>query len=82
MVSDSFCAAVESIPVYLTLTPINGYTFGKKAFYDWADGLLCDEFFKAEDEQAMDSVRWIKHLLSLVVLCTNSERARNFIRCN
>ena len=42
--------SIINIPVWALLVPNNNIYFGKNAFEQWAESLLCDGYFKNEDE--------------------------------
>ena len=69
---DIYREIVYSIPVYLTLKPINGFYLGKAAFYEWADNIRNKTIMKYPD-------KWNLHFAPAVILYTNTGRAREFI---
>ena len=70
--SDVYQDIIYSIPAYLTLRPMNGYTFAKDAFYEWANNIKSGDILKAPD-------KWNMHFAPAVILYTNTGRARSFI---
>jgi hypothetical protein len=72
--------AVNMIPVFLTLPPTDGYTFGKQAFYEWADTLLDDSYFTGKTEQELAQIRWDLHCTAYCTPCTSLGRVNDYIR--
>ncbi|MDF2543929.1 MAG: hypothetical protein K0S47_3647 [Herbinix sp.] len=62
---------INTLPVYLTLPGKNGYSFGKRAFYEWADNIRSKEILAVND-------KWNMHFAPAVILYTNAGRAREF----
>ena len=57
-INDLLKQALYSIPVLISMPEIDGYSFGQKAYYDWADGLLTDEDFT--EENICSGISWKK----------------------
>lgn len=48
-IAESIRLSILNIPVLASLTSNDNIYFGKNAFEQWAESLLCDEYFKNED---------------------------------
>lgn len=64
---------LKAIPTFLTLEPHDGYSFGKQAFYDWAENIENGEILKVSDA-------WNMQFAPAVILYTNSGRTKEFMQ--
>jgi len=57
-IRDVLTKALHSIPAFISRPDMDGYSFGQKAYYDWADGLLMADDFT--DETIRNGIAWKK----------------------
>jgi len=60
-ISDICRNAILSIPAFISLPAHDGVSFGQKAYYDWADGLLNDENMKNLSDDPYKGFLWQGH---------------------
>lgn len=60
-ISDICRKAIQSIPVFVSLSAYRGVSFGQKAYYDWADGLLHDENIEKIEDDPYKGFLWWGH---------------------
>lgn len=60
-ISDICRKAVQSIPAFISLPTHDNVSFGQKAYYDWADGLLNDENMGNLNDDPYKGFLWRGH---------------------
>ena len=78
-IADLYRDMVESIPACIKKAPLGRMTFGKQAFIDWADRLLCDDLFTHISEAQYEQQSWQLHITYLCIIGTNG-CARNALQ--
>jgi hypothetical protein len=61
---------IYSIPAYLNRSESNGYSFGKKAFENWAETLLDDTNFVDKTDDELSGICWNLHCSPYCCVCT------------
>ena len=77
-IKDIYRDTINAIPAFLTLSPANGYVFGKTAFDVWADTLLTDSYFENKTDEELNGVCWNLHCSPYCAVCTSN--AYNYIK--
>jgi len=60
-IPDICSQAIQSIPAFISLPTHDGVSFGQKAYYDWADGLLNDENMANLSDDPYKGFLWQGH---------------------
>ena len=79
-IADVYQNVMNMLPVYLTLESTDGYSFGKEAFYQWADTLLDDTIFSNKSEEELANIRWDYHCTAYCMTCTSLGRGIEFFK--
>jgi hypothetical protein len=75
---EMYQCSIESIPVFMSMPPCDGYYFGQAAFIKWADTLLEESRFINKTDEELSGICWNVHCSPYCNICTSA--ALQYIR--
>ena len=70
-ISDCIKRSILSIPIFISLPPLDAVSFGQQAYYDWADGLLDEKNMDRIETDPYQGFLWEGHHAPWIVALTN-----------